>query len=315
MIWEIILHINHALRELRERDTLCKFISVKLSGSSPEICFDDIYDEESMIIDFEGGEFNVASHIVVDEPFSIEIRTNKVFSDENVRLLTAYLPYALIPYFSRKYEKCYAIAHFAQTLDGRIASTTGDSKWIGNEENLVHAHKMRALCDAILVGARTMHIDNPKLNVRLVKGEDPTKVLVGGDNLNLEDYNAIDQSTIIFSKNHYDLNGNRQIVSLPKDRDEYMPKDLLNVLFQRGMNSVYIEGGSYTTSIFIKHRVIDQVQIHITPKIMGSGLTGFQFEGLNSVQDAIEFSSHRFVPVGDHMMFIGELNGKLNGRI
>lgn len=307
MTWEIILKIN---RVLKERKLLFKFISVKLSGSSPEICFDDIFEEESMIIDFEREEFNADALIVVDGPFSVQMKTNKVFSEENVRLLTMYLPYALIPYFSRKHKKCYAIAHFAQTLDGRIASSTGDSKWIGNEENLIHAHKMRALCDAILVGARTLHIDNPRLNVRLVKGENPTKVVVGGDNLDLEDYNAIDQSTIIFSKNHYDFNDDQQIVSLSKDQDQYKPKDLLNVLCQKGMCSVYIEGGSFTTSVFIKHRVIDQVQIHITPKIIGSGLSGFQFEGLSSMKDAIEFSSHRFIPIGDHMMFIGELNGK-----
>ena len=305
MIWDIILNINRALKEHK---SLCKFISVKLTESSPEVSFDYIHKEKSMIIDFEGREFNADSHIVVDGPFSFEMRTNKLFNEENARLLTTYLPYALIPYFSRKHEKCYAIAHFAQTLDGRIASTTGDSKWIGNEENLIHAHKMRALCDAILVGARTLHIDNPRLNVRLVKGKDPTKVVVGGDNLDFEDYKAIDQNTIIFGKNHTNLNGFQRLVSLTKEQEEYKPKDLLKVLYQRGMQSVYIEGGSYTTSVFIKQRVIDQVQVHITPKIIGSGLTGFQFAGLSSVRDAIEFSSYRFIPVGDHIMFIGELN-------
>jgi len=312
MIWEIILLIKETLKESK---LPCKFISVKLSGTSPEVSINAIHDEESMIIDFEGSAFKADAHVVVKGPFSIEMRTNKVFSAENANLLTAYLPYALMPYFSRKHKKCYAIAHFAQTLDGRIASSTGDSKWIGNDDNLIHAHKMRALSDAILVGAGTLRIDNPRLNVRLVKGKNPTKVVIGGDKLDFDNFLAVDQNTIIFCQNHCDHSDDQRLISLAKDQDQYKPKELLNVLYHKGIHLVYIEGGSHTTSEFIKQRAIDQVQVHITPKIMGSGLTGFQFEGLNNVEDAIEFSSHRFIPVGDHIMFIGELNENLNENI
>jgi len=305
MIWEILLAVKGAVDNCSSSS---EFISIKISNNYPEVCFDTKYEEESLVIDFKGEKFNAASHIVVDGPFSVKLMTNKMFGEEDASLLTSYLSYALIPYFSRKYNKCYAIAHFAQTLDGRIASSTGDSKWIGNDENLVHAHKMRALCDAILVGARTLHVDNPRLNVRLVKGTDPAKVIVGGADLDLGDYQAIDQDTMIFMNNHSNHNVDLRQLSLDRDQDQYRPKDLLNALYQKGINSVYIEGGSYTTSLFLKHNAIDQVQVHITPKIIGSGLIGFQFEGLNSIGEAIEFSCYRFIPIGDHMMFIGELN-------
>lgn len=301
----MLINIKEALNE---RNSLCKFISVKLSGSPAEVCIDSHHAEESMVIDFVGASFLSVTHIVVQTPFSAEMKSIGKLSDENVRLLKLYLPYAVLPYFSIKNKKCYAIAHFAQTLDGKIASSSGDSKWIGNDENLVHAHKMRAICNGILVGARTIEIDNPRLDVRLVTGKNPTKIIVGGDKLVIEDYTALDQNTIIFSQNHRDQPGECRVISLNKDQDEYKPKELLNTLYQIGIQSVYIEGGARTTSLFIKRHAIDQMQVHITPKIMGSGLTGFQFEGLSNVQDAITFRSYRYIPVGDHIMFIGELN-------
>ena len=303
MIWNFLLHINALLKDL---ETPCKFVSAKIASASYDLRIDEFHVESSLIIDFEGVASEAETHILVNGPFSTELKKNMLFSHEDVQLLMAYLPYALIPYFSKKDKKCYAIAHFAQTLDGRIASSCSDAEWIGNEANRIHAHKMRALCDAILVGARTLQFDNPALNVRMVKGEDPTKVVVGGDKLDFDDFKAIDEDTIVFCQNHLDHPSDNHI-SLSKKGNEYEPLDLLDTLYQRGLHSVYIEGGSYTTSMFLKKKAIDQVQIHITPMIMGSGLTGFQFDGLSSIRDAVKFSSFRFVPVGNHMMFIGDL--------
>ena len=305
MIWDFLVQINAKLKEL---ESPCKFISVNIVSDSYNVIFDDIHDESSLIIDFEGTHSKAKTHILVKGPFSIEVKKNTLLNHKDEQSLITYLPYALIPYFSKKYKKCFSIAHFAQTLDGKIASSCGNSEWIGNKKNRIHAHKMRALCDAILVGARTLQFDNPALNVRVVKGKDPTKVVVGGDKLDFEDFKAIDKDTIVFCQNHLDLQGNNNHISLSKNRNQYEPQKLLDTLYQKGLHSVYIEGGSYTTSTFLKHRAIDQVQVHITPMIMGSGLTGFQFEGLSSIRDAVKFCSYRFVPVGDHMMFIGELN-------
>jgi len=307
MIWNLILKIKSALKK---QTTHIKYISVTLSSEyPPKINFNSVHDLNSMIIDFEGSNDIGDVHIVVQDPFCVKIRKNQVFQEKKVAFLSTYLPYALISYFSRKHKKCYTVSHFAQTLDGRIASSSGDSKWIGNEENLVHSHRMRALCDGILVGAHTLHIDNPSLNVRLVKGNNPIKIIIGGDHLDFEAYKAIDKNTIIFCQNHSDFKETEQRIILTKNNGEYSPKDLLNTLYQKGLDSVYIEGGSYTTSVFIKQHAVDQVQVHITPKIIGSGLIGFQFDGLNSIKEAIQFTSYRFVPVGDHIMFIGELDG------
>jgi len=288
---------------------------VTLSEHAPTIRFDSARDACSMIIDFEGNNDWAEVHIVVQGPFHVEIKKNSVFQEKEARLLCAYLPYSLISHFSRKNEKCYAISHFAQMLDGRIASSSGDSKWIGNKENLVHAHRMRALCDGILIGSHTLHNDNPALNVRLVKGNNPVKIVIGGNNFNFKAYRAIDENSIIFNQNYPDFKNVHQHILLDKKNGQYSTKEILHTLYRKGLHSVYIEGGSYTTSTFLKQHAIDQLQLHITPKIQGSGLIGFQFDGLNSIKEAIQSSSYRFVPVGDHIMFIGELDGGKREKI
>src|SRR5207253_6682921 len=67
---------------------------------------------------------------------------------------------------------------YAQTLDGRMATSTGDSQWISGPDSLRLAHQLRAEHDAILVGIGTVLSDNPQLNVRLVSGNDPLRVIV-----------------------------------------------------------------------------------------------------------------------------------------
>ena len=72
----------------------------------------------------------------------------------------------------------HVLVHMAITLDGKISTECGHSKWIGNNENLIHAHRLRAIVDGILVGANTVKLDKPKLNVRHVKGDNPIRLIL-----------------------------------------------------------------------------------------------------------------------------------------
>ncbi len=249
---------------------------------------------------------NTETKSCLDEGFLvIDLPSSSTLTHEETTLLQLYVPYTMLCVESNRNQRCMAVSHFAQTLDGRIATSTGDSKWIGNEENLVHAHRMRALSDAILIGSRTLHIDNPRLNVRKVAGKSPVKVIIGGDKLAIDDYKAIDNSTIMFCQNHQHVDIANK-VALTKVT-AFDTQDILKALFERGLHSVYIEGGACTTSHFLQQRTLDQVQLHISPKILGSGVSSFAFDGIFNMSDAIDFKQGRFVPIGSDVMFIGNL--------
>lgn len=300
-IWEAIVRIQ---AELKSVEKLPENIAIRFR-SQVEIAFDEIWDDSDLTILIKT-DSNEAINPLQDFSFDIKVLKNTQFGNIDLEQLQLYLPFAFCGFFGRKYQKCYAISHFAQTLDGKIATNIGDSKWIGNEENLIHAHKMRALCDGILVGARTLERDNPRLNVRKVTGIDPIKIILGGNGqLSAKKYHAIESSSLVF-KGSKESSESFDCVVMPKDS----PFDLhsvLRTLAEKGIYSVYIEGGSYTTSCFLKQKALDQVQIHFSSKILGSGVSSFEFGNIQEIKDAITFQSVRFVPKGNEMMFVGNL--------
>lgn len=228
--------------------------------------------------------------------------------------LVNYLSYALLPYFSKKQRRCYVISHFAQTLDGRIASSTGDSRWIGNQENLIHAHRMRALCDGILIGANTSRVDRPSLTVRHVEGDDPTRIVIGKTNdcdgmLSAAGSRLIQLTPELLQE----LVDADDSLNVTKQADSLSCKSVLDFLYRQQIHSIYIEGGSRTTSSFIEQGAIDQLQIHFAPLIIGSGKTGFQFSGIEEIKHALTFGQSRYFQVGGQMMFVGEPHTASNG--
>lgn len=224
--------------------------------------------------------------------------------------LTAYLPYCFLSLRARQMKRAVAITHFAQSLDGRIATQSGDSKWIGNQENLIHAHRMRALCDSILIGANTLNYDQPALTVRLVEGRNPQRIVICSSDAD-------------FSSLHEHCKDDVIIVGTCEDpqvpQTEYFPfqpnangrvdcHELLRFLFERGIYSVYIEGGSTTTSGFMEEKATDIVQLHISPMIFGSGVNSYNLPEIASVQQAVQFDNFFFCPMGNTYMFVGTLN-------
>lgn len=294
-IWDALLLMKEQFKDAAEFPAT---ISIRLQGEI-EVAFSYVEDADLLL------EFDV-EQMISNYPFSkvfqqYHIKDEVGLSADEKHCLELYFPYTTLSFFGAKQNKCFSISHFAQTLDGRIASCTGDSKWIGNEENLIHAHRMRALCDGILVGAKTVTTDNPRLNVRKVKGQDPVKVVIGdAPEFNHKDFHAIGPETLIYShQTAPNRNGSGERIDL---------QEVLFGLSNKRIYSVYIEGGSYTTSAFIQQQQLDQVQLHFAPKVLGAGVSSFSFEGVNQVEDAITFSESKFVPMGDEIMFVGNLS-------
>ena len=212
--------------------------------------------------------------------------------------IALYLPYCFITIISKFLGRAISISHFAQTLDGKIATNYGSSKWIGNEENLIHSHRMRALCDGILVGRKTIELDKPRLDVRHCAGENPQKIAIGNKNTEGLVSNEFIEIT------NQDRNCSKHIKI--NDDSQFEGGSILTQLFHKNIYSVFIEGGSKTSSAFLSANSIDEVQLHISPIVLGSGITNFQLPEVENISDGIQFRVFDFVKVGNAIMFKGE---------
>jgi diaminohydroxyphosphoribosylaminopyrimidine deaminase/5-amino-6-(5-phosphoribosylamino)uracil reductase len=170
----------------------------------------------------------------------------------------------------------------ATTLDGKIATRTGDSKWITGEEARTETHRMRDESDAILVGVGTVLADDPSLTVRHVEGQDPVRVVLDADLRTPPSAAVLDQArtsgagTLIFHAR--DANDARR-ETLIGPRVELIPvsrhargvdlEEVLNVLGKRDLVRLLVEGGSHVHGTFLALGLADRAAIFIAPRILG----------------------------------------------
>lgn len=172
---------------------------------------------------------------------------------------------------------------FAQTLDGRIATRTGDSKWISSRKSRQLAHKLRSQNDAVLVGVNTVIQDDPRLDVRLVRGKSPVKVILDSRlrtplTARLLQKGAEMTIIVVTQKaspkriKQFEKLGIR-ILALPADRQGKVDlKVLLQRLTKLGIKKLLVEGGSQVITAFLRERLVDRVVVITAPKIIGTGL-------------------------------------------
>lgn len=231
---------------------------------------------------------------------------NRLFPSEQLEL---YLPFCIAPLLREQPKTPLTITHFAQTLDGYIATLSNHSKWIGNDENLIHAHRLRALVDAVVIGNNTLQEDEPKLTVRHVEGKDPKKVVIGNSIQKIDSLVGGGQKAIRVVSNNNTLENNcvYECVRV-KSEDFYMPtKNILEALYAKKIYSILIEGGSVTTSNFLKEENIDMLQLHIAPMVFGSGVKAFCLPEIGIVGEAKCFKNSFYSKIGNAMMFTGFL--------
>jgi len=175
----------------------------------------------------------------------------------------------------------FAIAHLAQSLDGRIATSNGASRWLSGEEDLLHTHRMRALADAVLVGARTVLCDDPQLTVRRCAGDHPVRVVIDAElrlppRLRLFRDGAAPTLVIAASDRARsgERHGEAEILALPRAGGVIDPAAIRRALAARGLNRLFVEGGGITISHFLAARALDRLQLTIAPVLLGSGRPG-----------------------------------------
>ncbi len=248
-----------------------------------------------------GGAMYRVHHLIHCDPC-----TPSLLPEGVAQLLRVYVPYCFAPLYAKRWQRAFAVSHFAQSLDGRIATVSGDAKWIGNPANLIHAHRMRALCDGILIGANTLVTDRPQLTVRHVPGTNPTRIVLGAAFDHLEHLKHVSAAPICVVSSQPMIDpGDVHTVTLARHNGLISSTRILEALYHLGIYSVYIEGGATTTSHFLRERMLDVVQVHIAPMIFGSGLNAFAMPLIQQAAESLRFASHTYVPIDDDIMFVG----------
>ncbi len=224
--------------------------------------------------------------------------------------LELYLPYIFLSQYAQARGRAISVGHLAQTLDGRIATQSGHSQWIGNPSNLDHAHRMRALCDGILIGRGTLEFDRPQLTVRRMEGPNPVRVVVGSQINDLSCLRlASEEKILVFSENPEEkpLPGVKRFL-LPGG--EANCRFILEQLFREGVHSIWVEGGAATMSRFIREQRLDVIQLHIAPILLGSGKAGIQLDPIHRIPDALGFVYSSYFLMDGELLFCGEVDYK-----
>jgi len=194
--------------------------------------------------------------------FSEASLINEVF----VKVITTGLPFVL-------YKT-------AMTLDGKIATETGDSRWVSSEVSRQYVQQLRDWCDVILVGSETVIIDNPALTCRLPGGRSPVRLIVDGKLRlaeNAQVLTSTDHSPCIIattqaaSAEKIDrLNGLEGVEVWQYETQRHVPLEkLLRDVVRRGWSSVLLEGGGGLAGTLIQDQCVDKVELFIAPKLVG----------------------------------------------
>ena len=202
----------------------------------------------------------------------------------------------------------YVVAQLGMSLDGRIATHTGSSRGINGPEAMRHLHRLRALVDGVVVGARTARIDDPRLTVRHCAGESPARVVIdpkGTVPPDAQVWSAADGVRRLVFGGAEGLDDD--IERIPTPESELSPAWILDALKEHGIGRVLVEGGGKTVSQFLSAEAVDSLHLLIGPIVIGEGLVGLNLPGPSEI-DAInrpETDVHRFA--GGDVLFASRL--------
>jgi len=212
--------------------------------------------------------------------------------------------------------RAFTLAHVGQSLDGFIATTSGDSYYINGPENILHLHRLRALCDAVIVGAGTVAADNPRLTTRLVPGPNPLRVI-------LDPSRRLDGSQHVFTDGAAPtLRVCCDATSTPGPVPELRVArtaagidldDLLAQLRARGCHRVFVEGGGITVSAFLQAGLLDRLHIAVAPLLIGEGRRALRLPGSEKLAQCLRPSTRVFA-MGRDMLYDCDLRAAPDGR-
>ena len=227
-------------------------------------------------------------------------------------LLSLYLPIC-----SATASQPITVGHLGQSLDGFIATHSGDSQFVTGDDNMVHMHRLRGVCDAIVVGAGTVAADDPQLTTRRVPGRNPIRAIVDPQRRLAPSARVFvdeaaptlyfcNRSRIGAGETHL---GAATIVGI--DETENGGANVTQVLAQlrgHGCARVFVEGGGVTVSAFLEANLLDRLQITVAPVFIGDGRPAIRLAPPHQLRDCRR-PTYRVFRMGGDVLFDCELRG------
>jgi riboflavin biosynthesis pyrimidine reductase len=242
---------------------------------------------------------------------------NAVHADAAL-LLNRYLP-LLAPQL--------VIGQLGQSLDGRIATTNGHSHYVTGPESLVHLHRLRALVDAVVVGAGTVLADDPQLTVRHCPGPNPLRVVLDPlRKLPLQRRLFCDGQapTLVLASVPAPVpapapapasapasapipapaanRAETALLSVADDGSGFAPAEVLSLLAARGAHRILVEGGGITVSRFLVAGALDWLHVVVAPMLIGSGRPGLSLPAIDHLDQALR-PAHRRESLGEDVLY------------
>ncbi|KAA0020986.1 RibD family protein [Salinicola corii] len=224
--------------------------------------------------------------------------------EEAAQLLTIWLPWCMADIA----DGPRVIAQIGQSLDGRIATVGGASHYVTGEQSLVHLHRLRALVDAVIVGASTVDADDPQLTVRHVEGDNPLRVV-------LDPRGRVPAERGVFMRpavptwhlvgagvGGHGTAAHVSVKTLTKGAAGVDPAEVIALLAEQGCRRILVEGGGLTISRFLEAKRLDRLHSVVAPMLIGSGRPALTLPEIDSLEDALRPVCRHF-RLGDDMLF------------
>lgn len=206
----------------------------------------------------------------------------------------------------------FVVLKIAASLDGRIATETGNSKWITNELSRKRVHQMRSEADALITSSNTVVADDPNLGVYLFKGRSPLRVILDRHlktSASAQVYR--DTHVVVFALDSVSTKfkmafAKRKIEVLYLSERQYSLKNILKILYkEKRIGQAMVEAGSMLSSTFLKEKLVDKICYFVAPLFIGKGLDAIGDLQVKKLTQAIHLQQVSYENFGDNTLVIG----------
>jgi 3,4-dihydroxy 2-butanone 4-phosphate synthase/GTP cyclohydrolase II len=213
-------------------------------------------------------------------------------------------------------DRPYVVVKLAQTLDGRLATATGDSRWISGEEERRVSHALRAASDAVMVGIGTVLADDARLTVRMVPGASPTRVVLDSSLRIPTDARVLDDAaaTLVYTSSRSAADRRFALSSLgvgirtvPEGADGLRLDAVLTDLRRSGVRVLLVEGGSRVATSLLARGLVDRAVVAVAPIIVGAGTDAVGDLGIVRIADAVRIVDPSVHRAGTDVIVAGDV--------